>query len=55
VIYADPPYLHSTRTHRTAYAFEMTEAEHRELLEVLRSCRGRVVLSGYASAGSQEG
>jgi DNA adenine methylase len=48
--YCDPPYLHSTRTHRKAYAHEMTEADHRELLGVLLGCRGHVVLSGYASA-----
>jgi hypothetical protein len=37
------------RTARRAYAFEMTEADHRELLDVLRRCRGRVMLSGYPS------
>jgi DNA adenine methylase len=28
----------------------MTEADHRQLLGVLRTCRGRVILSGYPSA-----
>jgi DNA adenine methylase len=51
LFYCDPPYLAATRTARKAYGlFEMTEAEHRELLEVLRSCRGKVMLSGYPSA-----
>jgi DNA adenine methylase len=27
----------------------MTEADHRELLDVLRQCQGKVILSGYAS------
>jgi DNA adenine methylase len=49
VIYADPPYVHSTRTHRKAYRFEMTDADHLELLEVLGRCQGRVILSGYPS------
>lgn len=45
--YCDPPYLHETRTHRKAYAHEMSNDEHRELLSLLRDCRGAVVLSGY--------
>jgi DNA adenine methylase len=47
VIYCDPPYLHSTRTARKAYAHEMTELDHRELLDQLLGCRARVVISGY--------
>jgi DNA adenine methylase len=51
LFYLDPPYLHETRTARKAYArFEMTEADHRDLLDVLRRCRGKVMLSGYPSA-----
>jgi DNA adenine methylase len=49
LFYCDPPYLHETRATRDAYAFEMTEAEHRELLDVLKICRAKVMLSGYAS------
>jgi DNA adenine methylase len=50
LFYCDPPYLHETRTARTAYGdFEMTETEHRELLAVLRGCKGKVMLSGYPS------
>jgi DNA adenine methylase len=48
--YLDPPYYHPTRTARKAYGrFEMTEADHRELLDVIRQCRGKVILSGYPS------
>jgi DNA adenine methylase len=50
LFYCDPPYLHETRTHRSAYAFEMTDADHRELLATLKACRGSVILSGYRSA-----
>ncbi len=46
----DPPYLHETRESTEAYAHEMDEKDHRELLEVLRSCKGKVMLSGYPSA-----
>jgi DNA adenine methylase len=50
LFYCDPPYLHKTRTVKTAYGpFEMTEADHAELLAVLRSCKGKVMLSGYPS------
>lgn len=46
LIYADPPYLPSTRT-QTMYAQEMTEQQHLEMLEVLCMHPGPVVLSGY--------
>jgi DNA adenine methylase len=42
--------MHSTRTARDTYRFEMTEGEHAEMLDVLIGCRGTVVLSGYPSA-----
>jgi DNA adenine methylase len=47
--YCDPTHLHSTRTARDVYRFEMTEGDHAELLDVLMGCRGTVVLSGYRS------
>lgn len=46
LIYADPPYLPSTRTQKM-YGHEMTEEEHIEMLEVLAAHPGPVVLSGY--------
>lgn len=53
LIYADPPYLDSSRAHRAhgnAYAHEMRdEVEHRELAKELRAARSAVVLSGYDS------
>lgn len=49
LIYADPPYLGTTRSSRQ-YAVEMSaDAEHRALAEVLHECRATVVLSGYKS------
>lgn len=49
LIYADPPYLHETRTQRM-YAEEVEIAHHVELLEALLVHRGPVVLSGYANS-----
>lgn len=46
LIYADPPYLQSTRT-TTSYKCEMTNQEHEELLQVLKEHPGPVILSGY--------
>ena len=52
LIYADPPYLKTTRTWRNGngYGHEMlTEHDHRELAEALRAAAAAVVLSGYHS------
>jgi len=48
LIYADPPYLLSTRSGRM-YRHEMTDADHAELLDVLDDHPGPVLLSGYAN------
>lgn len=50
--YVDPPYPAATRTtpitgSGRAYAYEMTDDDHRRLADVLRGARGMVVLSGY--------
>lgn len=54
LFYLDPPYLHGTRTKKRkagrishAYANEMTDADHAELLAALPALKGMVVLSGY--------
>jgi DNA adenine methylase len=50
LFYCDPPYLHETRTAQQTYGeFEMSEENHRELLDLLRSVRGKVMLSGCSS------
>jgi DNA adenine methylase len=50
LIYADPPYLGSTRK-SGRYKHEMlTDAQHAELADALRDVRSAVVVSGYASA-----
>lgn len=47
MVYADPPYYPSTRTHKKAYAYEMGDAGHKWLLLALLVCHGHVLLSGY--------
>lgn len=46
LIYADPPYVLSTRTGKN-YKHEMTDADHMILLETLLQHKGSVLLSGY--------
>lgn len=47
LFYCDPPYPHESRGDNNAYAYEMTDEQHRELAKVLREVRGKVALSGY--------
>ncbi len=50
LFYCDPPYVHETRATTGEYAFEMSAAEHEQLLETLSSIQGKFMLSGYPSA-----
>jgi DNA adenine methylase len=47
VFYCDSPYHPSTRSSPDAYAFEMTDADHREYLDAANVCKGKVLISGY--------
>ena len=47
--YCDPPYLHGTRSTTGEYAYEMSDADHRELLGALTGIEGKFQLSGYHS------
>ena len=47
LFYCDPPYVHSTRGDSKAYGFEMTDAQHKELAEVLNAVQGLVAFSNY--------
>src|SRR5581483_5844429 len=49
LFYCDPPYPHDSRTDTNAYAYELTDDEHRQVAIVLRKVKGRVALSGYDS------
>ena len=50
LVYADPPYLPSTRVSKQAYRAEMDYEDHLELAVTLRRFKGPVALSGYPSA-----
>jgi DNA adenine methylase len=47
LFYCDPPYPHEARGDSKAYGYEMTDREHEELAEILRSVKGAVAVSGY--------
>lgn len=48
LVYADPPYLHETRSSTGEYGeHEMADVDHAALLAVLSTMRGRFLLSGY--------
>lgn len=49
LVYADPPYVHATRSKLKLYRREMTDADHQQLLGVLCSLDAQVMLSGYRS------
>ncbi|WP_066383088.1 MULTISPECIES: DNA adenine methylase [unclassified Anabaena] len=54
LFYCDPPYPHDSRGDSKAYAYEMTDDEHRQLANVLRAVKGKVALSGYDCQLMQE-
>src|SRR5262245_35300457 len=47
--YCDPPYPPGTRIARKVCRHEMSEQDHCELLDELRQCKGKVMLSTYPS------
>ena len=49
LVYSDPPYLSCTRSGGRRYRFDYAEADHVELLELLKSLPCSVKLSGYPS------
>jgi DNA adenine methylase len=49
LFYCDPPYVHETRSTTGEYFHEMTEHQHRKLLDVLAGIEGKFMLSGYPS------
>ena len=46
LIYADPPYTLDQR-HGKVYRHEMTDSQHRDLIQTLKDCKSMVILSGY--------
>lgn len=49
LFYLDPPYVASTRVAPAVYRLEMTNRDHRDLLRLLETVEGKVMLSGYRS------
>lgn len=47
LFYLDPPYLHSVRAATGNYRHEMLEKDHIRLLDTIKRCQGKVMLSGY--------
>jgi DNA adenine methylase len=48
VIYMDPPYVLGTRSGSEGiYAYEMSDEEHKELVDICLRLKGKVILSGY--------
>lgn len=47
LVYCDPPYLHETRRDLKLYAYEMSAAQHRDLLQVICTIPAAVMISGY--------
>lgn len=49
LFYVDPPYMASTRdAGGKGYVHELSEQDHRQLLWLLKGCKGKVALSGYS-------
>lgn len=49
LVYADPPYPHSTRTSSKRYRYELSDAEHLELISQLKQIPALVIISSYPS------
>ncbi|MDD5299418.1 MAG: DNA adenine methylase [Gallionella sp.] len=47
LIYADPPYVKSTRRRARVYSCDYTDSDHEQLLNVLKQSPCMVMLSGY--------
>lgn len=47
--YLDPPYVQSARNGKDRYSHELSDDEHKELVDVLLTLKGKVVLSGYVN------
>lgn len=50
LIYTDPPYLQETRTKKNVYFHEWNQEKHIQAAELLRTAKGFVIVSGYASS-----
>jgi DNA adenine methylase len=49
LVYCDPPYLHDTRGRHDLYRYELSQADHMRLLEIIQTLPCMVMISGYWS------
>lgn len=54
LVYADPPYVKSTRLRQDIYTHEYSDDDHEQLLRILKSLPCSVMLSGYPSTIYQD-
>jgi len=47
LMYLDPPYVCETRKHKKIYQHEMSNDDHRQLLEIIINLKADVLISGY--------
>lgn len=47
LFYLDPPYVAGTRKQKKSYKHEMSEEDHRRLVQALLKIKGKAILSGY--------
>lgn len=46
-MYLDPPYVKSTRTSSTNYEKEMSDEDHKKLINTIKNCKSKILISGY--------
>jgi len=46
-MYLDPPYVLNTRKQKKIYAYEMSDDDHKQLLELIANINANVIISGY--------
>jgi len=46
LFYLDPPYVHSTRK-QIRYSYEMTDKDHKQLIDIILNIKGSAFISGY--------
>jgi DNA adenine methylase len=52
--YLDPPYLHSSRTSKNDYIYEMNLSDHKAMIERLNSIKGLAMVSGYEDKAANQ-
>ncbi|NEP08748.1 MAG: ParB N-terminal domain-containing protein [Symploca sp. SIO2C1] len=50
LFYCDPPYIQDTRNSHTPYEYEYSIEQHIQLIETVRSIKGKAIISGYPSS-----